>query len=105
MSVTPRPWFWLKGEGIMSGSGDEVVAFEDGFTDDDDVELIVRCVNAHDALVEALNEAKAHVEELEDAWRRGAINEIDGQGGLRSNRNVDVRVAINNALRAAGALE
>ena len=34
---------------------------------------------------------KKHVDELADAWRRGAIQETDGQGGMRSNRNSDVQ--------------
>jgi hypothetical protein len=48
---------------------------------------------------EALRKAKSHVAELEEAWRRGAIHETDSGGnGTRSNRNVDVRVALANAL-------
>ncbi len=46
----------------------------------------------------ALSEALTHVEELEDAWSRGCISEHDGLGGIRSNRNVTVRVSIRAAL-------
>ena len=41
-----------------------------------------------------LRSAHAHVQELRDAWERGAIREYDGLGGTRSNRNVDVEVAL-----------
>lgn len=50
-----------------------------------------------DDLLAACEAALAHVEELRDAWMRGAISECDGRGGTRSNRNVDVE----NQLRAA----
>lgn len=42
--------------------------------------------------------ALTHVTELRKAWRTGAIDERDGYGGLRSNRNVDVEVALRKAL-------
>ena len=45
--------------------------------------------------------ALEHVSELEDAWMRGCITEHDGKGGMRSNRNVDVRIALRAALDAA----
>ena len=41
-------------------------------------------------LVEALDlvrQSIEHNEELEEAWRRGAISEHDGKGDTRSNRN------------------
>lgn len=50
-------------------------------------------------LVAVLEQALAHVEELEDAWMRGNISEHDGLGGTRSNRNHDVRVALTKVLR------
>ena len=53
-----------------------------------------------DRLYEALRLADSHTKELRDAWQRGAINECDGKGGTRSNRNVDVEVACREALRA-----
>ena len=51
-------------------------------------------------LTEAANFALEHVEELEEAWRRGTIQELDHWrlGGERSNRNVEVRVALRAAL-------
>jgi len=48
-------------------------------------------------LVKACGAARQHVHELEDAWQRGAIQDLDGKGGERSNRNIEVR----NLLRAA----
>lgn len=55
-----------------------------------------------DDLVCAAVDALAHVEELREAWRTGAIDERDGRGGLRSNRNVDVEVALRKALNGDG---
>ena len=53
---------------------------------------------ADTALLEALRE---HIEELEDAWMRGAIVEHDGKGGTRSNRNADLGVRLKKRLEAA----
>ena len=51
-----------------------------------------------------LRTALEHVDELEEAWRRGLIQEGDirRMAGTRSNRNVDARVALNAAIQAAG---
>jgi hypothetical protein len=46
-----------------------------------------------------------HIDELEEAWRRGAISEHDGKGGTRSNRNVTMRVELNKMLARLGATE
>jgi hypothetical protein len=43
---------------------------------------------------------EAHLEELEDAWRRGCISEHDRQGGTRSNRNVEVLILVRKLLGA-----
>lgn len=51
-----------------------------------------------EALRGSLEKALEHVLELEDAWQRGCVSEHDGKGGIRSNRNVEVRVAIRKAL-------
>jgi len=53
-------------------------------------------------LLDALEKALFHVEDLRDAWARGAITAHDGRGGERSNRNVEVAVAIPALLRAWG---
>lgn len=45
-----------------------------------------------------LIEALEHIEELEEAWRKGVINELDYKGGTRSNRNLAVRVALRKLL-------
>lgn len=39
-----------------------------------------------------------HVEELRDAWERGAIHERDTLGGTRSNRNADIEVRLRKVL-------
>jgi hypothetical protein len=62
-----------------------------------DRELIVRAVNNFDSLLAACKAAEDHIMELKEAWLRGCINETDGVGGLRSNRNV----AVDSLLRAA----
>lgn len=46
----------------------------------------------------ALGVALAHCEELRDAWERGALDEHDGKGGLRANRNFSVVLALRAAL-------
>lgn len=46
----------------------------------------------------ALRPVLEHIEELRDAWMRGAIAECDGQGGTRSTRNVKVEVMLRAAL-------
>ena len=57
-------------------------------------------------LVAALDAALAHCEELREAWERGALDEHDGKGGLRSNRNLSVVLAIRAALaQGKGVLE
>lgn len=50
-------------------------------------------------LRKACDGALEHVQELREAWRSGAINESDGGGGTRSNRNVDVEVTLRDALK------
>ena len=61
-----------------------------------------RTIAALRALVEAkdraLDAAAKHVTELENTWLRGSIAENDGQGGYRSNRNVQVRGMVLDAL-------
>ncbi len=49
-------------------------------------------------LVEAAIAALEHVTELRDAWQRGSLEECDGKGGTRSNRNFDVEVSLRSAL-------
>jgi hypothetical protein len=56
------------------------------------------------ALRDALGAALEHVEELEEAWRRGVLTEPPYEGGTRSNRNVKVRVAIRKALESDAAV-
>lgn len=52
-------------------------------------------------LLDACEKALAHVRELREAWRTGALGECDGRGGQRSNRNVDVEVALAKAIAKA----
>ena len=51
-------------------------------------------------LLLAAKSASEHVSELRDAWSRGCISEHDGKGGLRSNRNADVDLALHRAIAA-----
>ena len=92
------------GLGIVARNGAVVIAdLWHGGCDTADAAFIMLACNAHDELVAALTFALAHVEELRDAWSRGAISEHDSfTGGTRSNRNVDVEVRIRAALAKAG---
>ena len=53
------------------------------------------------ALLAAAEAALAHTAELRDAWMRGCLSDNDGQGGTRSNRNVDVNVQLRAAIKLA----
>lgn len=67
-------------------------------------EVMIRQANAEvekRELMGACKGALAHCLELEDAWRSGALSESDGQGGTRSNRNVDVRAAMEKVIARA----
>jgi hypothetical protein len=55
------------------------------------------------ALLDACKEALEHISELEEAWRTGALSERDGKGGTRSNRNLDVRVILESAIKQSEA--
>jgi hypothetical protein len=52
-------------------------------------------------LLKAARTALAHVQELRDAWERGALHELDDQGGTRSNRNIEVEFALRRAIETA----
>lgn len=69
-----------------------------------DEEYVLAIAAERDAAMRRAEAAEAgmqaaieHTDELEDAWQRGCIQERDGLGGTRSNRNVEV----NRSLRAA----
>ena len=49
-------------------------------------------------LVGSLQAAIFHMDELADAWQRGALSEHDGKGGTRSNRNMDCLRQARNAI-------
>lgn len=57
------------------------------------------------ALEAALRDAIEHTDELEEAWRRGVINELDHMrmGGTRANRNVEVNRKARAVLAGAAA--
>lgn len=65
-------------------------------------ELAAARANSRDntALLDAATAALSHLQELRDAWQRGVIDERDGRGAARSNRNVEVEVALRQALAA-----
>ncbi len=58
-------------------------------------------VDAAGALRRCAEEVAAHLDELRDAWERGAIESRDGKNGSRSNRNLAMlyrlRIAIIQA--------
>ena len=104
MSSTPRPW--QRGVAgccnIVHFAGDDItgVATVRNLAN---AELVVHCVNTYDALVETLEAALAHTNELEDAWLRGRFTEHDYKGGTRASRNVEVNRAIRRALALAAS--
>lgn len=66
----------------------------------DHAEQVAEALESLHAIHKALESALLHVTELEDAWRRGAIDERDGLGGTRSNRNIEVRNLIQSVMAA-----
>lgn len=48
-----------------------------------------------------LHDVLDHLDELTEAWQRGVISERDGNGGARSNRNVELASALRKHLNAA----
>lgn len=48
--------------------------------------------------LEVLIVVKKHVDDLADAWRRGALQETDGQGGMRSSRNSEVQQLLEKVI-------
>lgn len=48
-----------------------------------------------------LCEVLDHLDELAEAWQRGVISERDGNGGTRSNRNMELASALRKYLNAA----
>lgn len=48
----------------------------------------------------AAEAAMYHLAELVDAWQRGAIHELDNKGGTRSNKNMEIFLALDKAFKA-----
>jgi len=46
-----------------------------------------------------LRKVEDHLDELRDAFARGALSSSDGKNGTRSNRNMDVLVEVWQARR------
>lgn len=72
--------------------------------------IITRALSAGDAkvfelhprLVEMLKRCDEHLLELEDAWLRGVMDEHDGKGGTRSNRNCVLERDVASLLHEVG---
>jgi hypothetical protein len=94
---TSGPWQVIAGE----FKDDGIVAYEirmpEAILSKSNADLIAAAPD----MLEALMAARAHVEELRDAWQSGCISEHDGQGGTRSNRNIDVAKVISQAIAKA----
>lgn len=56
-------------------------------------------------LFRSLADILLHLEELADAWQRGALSEHDGLGGTRSNRNHECIRQIQAAISDAKEME
>jgi len=69
--------------------------------DNDELIANTHLIAAAPDLYAVCKAALEHVIELEDAWQRGSLHDYDGQGGTRSNRNIDVRNALQTALAKA----
>lgn len=69
---------------------------------DELTEMLTRAESEVAQAKELLEQASAHLWELAEAWREGALDEHDGQGGTRSNRNMDLLNAIRRFLAAKG---
>jgi hypothetical protein len=52
-----------------------------------------------------MERVRTHLEELAEAWRRGALTEHDGGGGTRSNRNWELVVELVGLQAPAAAKE
>ena len=96
----------------ISGTDTPICHTGNGPASEANARFITKCFNEYANLeriaaeaVRALEYALSHVTELRDAWQRGAINECDGKGGMRSNRNVETEQRVRAALariKAAG---
>lgn len=60
-----------------------------------------RLIAAAPELLDTLSAVYVHLDELAVAWQRGALNESDGQGGTRSNRNRALMSRIETAVTKA----
>lgn len=58
---------------------------------------------AQDRLLLASRNAWEWLDELRTAWMEGVFSEHDGKGGYRSNKNVDIEVALREAIDAASS--
>lgn len=103
---TPGPWE-IKQKASINGahivSGDVVVCRVTQAADKSIDQKIAdaRLIAAAPDLLKALHQAVDHLEELREAWQRGAIHETDFHGGTRSNRNWDVLANVCRAIREA----
>lgn len=57
-------------------------------------------VEAAEKMREAAQQAWIHLDDLREAWRTGAVATNDGKGPNRANHNVEVEVALRNAIAA-----
>lgn len=98
---SPRPWQWLPNDGqfVVDASGNLVGEIPCQGCNPLDGELIVRAVNAHDALVAALSSVTRELDEIVNVTSRA----IDQCKGNFASRMVPSFLAIEEA-RAALAL-
>lgn len=112
MKHTPLPWTWQVEDpdfewylrtpcAILIGPDGKPENMLAMVEEADDGAFIVRACNNFDALLEACKLAYNHIEELREAWRRGAIHEADFLGGLRINRNAEACTRLSRAIAAA----
>lgn len=96
----PRPWVLdLDENAILDADGDAVVHFD--ADEPDEVEhhkFLVRCVNSHSALVEALREAEAGISEIKTAFGAPGDHGYETREGRALFELYKKRLAINAAL-------
>lgn len=95
---------WAEGELDGTPALFKIAEIDNGAPGDtlDTEEANAKLFAASKKMFAALKAAKSHLDELREAWERGALSEHDGMGGTRSNRNVDVIREIREAITEAG---
>lgn len=92
MNHTPTPWMFevVDGMPMITHDGDAIAVRTYCFarSDDNDLEHIVKCVNAHDGLVAALEQAMKELSRIDFDWKDQMTASGKGLYQSRVNRSV-----------------